>query len=54
MEIGVGTAVWFGERPAVVVEGPDEGGQFLVEFPDGDGSLETAWCAPGDGRLRAR
>ena len=54
MDIGVGTTVWLGDRPGVVVEGPDEGGQFLVEYSTLDGGLETAWCAPGDARLQPR
>jgi hypothetical protein len=54
MDIGVGTPVWFRTHAAVVVEGPDEGGQFLVEFVADDGGLDTAWCSPGDGSLSPR
>ena len=54
MDIGVGTAVWFGDEPGLVVEGPDEGGQFLVEYGSDGGDLDTVWCAPGDPRIRFR
>jgi hypothetical protein len=54
MDIGVGTAVWLGDRPGVVVEGPDEGGQFLIEYSTLDGGLETTWCLPGDARVHRR
>ncbi|MCI0156179.1 hypothetical protein KNO15_05655 [Leifsonia shinshuensis] len=54
MDIGVGTAVWLGDRPGVVVEGPDEGGQFLVEYSTLDGGLESIWCPPGDARVQPR
>ncbi len=54
MDIGVGTTVWLGDRPGVVVEGPDEGGQFLVEYSALGGGLETTWCAPGDARVQPR
>lgn len=54
MELGVGVTVWFDRRPGVVVEGPDEGGQFLIEFTRGDGGLDTVWCAPGDARVQFR
>lgn len=54
MDIGVGTTVWFGDRPGVVVEGPDEGGQFLIEYSTPDSALETIWCPPGDARVQRR
>lgn len=54
MDIGVGSAVWLGDRPGVVVEGPDEGGQFLIEYSALDGGLESTWCLPGDGRVHPR
>ena len=54
MEIGVGAAVLIDGRPGVVVEGPDEGGQFLVEYSLAGGDLDTAWCALDDPRLQAR
>ncbi|WP_295120643.1 hypothetical protein [uncultured Leifsonia sp.] len=54
MDIGVGSTVWLGDRPGVVVEGPDEGGQFLIEYSALDGRLESAWCLPGDARVYPR
>lgn len=54
MDIGVGSTVWLGDRPGVVVEGPDEGGQFLIEYSALDGGLESTWCLPGDVRVHPR
>ncbi|MEY9952939.1 hypothetical protein [Leifsonia sp. EB34] len=54
MDIGVGTTVWLGDRPGVVVEGPDEGGQFLIEYRSLEGGLDTLWCPPGDARVKVR
>jgi hypothetical protein len=54
MDIGVGATVWLGDRPGVVVEGPDEGGQFLVEYTALGGELESTWCLPGDTRVQPR
>lgn len=54
MDLGVGTLVWVGDDAGTVIEGPDEGGQFLVEFQRASGDLDTVWCAPVDPRLRPR
>lgn len=51
MDIGVGSAILWDGHPAMIIEGPDEDGQFLVEFARAPGVLDTVWFLPGD--LRA-
>lgn len=51
MDIGVGSAILWDGHPGMVIEGPDEDGQFLVEFAQSGGGLDTAWFLPGDSRV---
>ncbi|WP_158865099.1 hypothetical protein [Leifsonia sp. AG29] len=53
MELGIGASVWFEGRPGVVIEGPDEDGQFEIEFVAGD-DLDRAWFLPSDRRVTPR
>jgi hypothetical protein len=53
MELGIGAQVWFDGRAGVVIEGPDEDGQFEIEYAE-DAGLETVWCLPRDGRVTPR